>query len=136
MSANVNKIEARKTKVLEEKLKSPQKTIRELAKDTDSSIGTVARDLKKLAQDGTIQVDETMNAIKDADLEIVTRGQKIILQRFRDEKELKKISARDVSVITKDSQVRYSFLAGENAKTDGGEKEGLYALVANISRDL
>lgn len=121
MSANRNKIEERRTKVLEAKLADPQKTVREIEKDIGVPYRTVARDLNKLTQDGTIQCDGTMNAIKDADLEIVTLGQSILLDRMRDEEERTKIKARDISSIAKDSQIRYSFLAGENANEDGGE---------------
>lgn len=122
MSKNQNKIEERKKKVLEAKLTSPSKTQREIAKDVGATKSTIDRDLRALGQDGAIQSDETINAIKDADLEIVILGQSILLERFQDESERKNIKARDISTIAKDSQTRYSFLAGENANKDGGEK--------------
>ena len=123
MGVNKNKIEARRKKVLEVKLNNPQINERDLAKQTGSSNTTVHRDLTKLKQDEALKTDITINAIKDADLEILTLGQSIILDRFRDDEERAKVSTRDVSAIAKDSQVRYSFLAGENAKANGGEKE-------------
>lgn len=124
MGKNTNKIEARKKKVLEAKLKKPTITERELAKTVKSSKGTIGRDLQSLGQDGAITEEQSIVAIRDADLEIVHLGQAVILQRFRDPVELEKMSTRDVSVVTKDSQVRYSFLAGSNSDLKGGEKVG------------
>jgi len=126
MPKNEHKIEARKKKVLKEKLKDPTASQEELAKRVGTSRQTVQRDLKYLGENGQLKDISVMNAIKDADLEIVIEGQKAIIEKILLEKD--KITARDLSAVTKDSQVRYSFLAGENAKKDGGEKRSLLDL--------
>tara|TARA_R110000850_G_scaffold116345_2_gene232146 strand:- start:203 stop:619 length:417 start_codon:yes stop_codon:yes gene_type:complete len=121
MPKNINKIEARKKKVLEAKLKDPTKSERDIGSELNIGKSTVHRDLVFLGQDGALQEDTVINSIKDADLEIVTLGQAEIVRRFRAQEELEKMSTRDVSIVSKDSQVRYSFLSGENAKKNGGE---------------
>ena len=74
-TANKNKIEERKKRVLEEKLKEPTIDQRDLAKKVGSSAATVNRDLARLKQDETLADIPAINAIKDADLELVVLGQ-------------------------------------------------------------
>ena len=131
MPKNQNKIEARKKAVLEAKLKSPQATTRQIAEAVGSSKSTIALDIEAIGQDGTKDDIPVINAIRDADLEIVTLGQSLILDKMKDKEEQKKMAIRDISAVAKDSQVRYSFLTGENANKDGGEKEKIFFLPEN-----
>lgn len=126
-TANKNKIEARKKKVLEAKLKNPVASERDIAREVGAGNATIHRDLDSLKQDGALQENNTINAIRDADLEIVTLGQSIILDRFRTPEEIAKVSTRDVSAITKDSQVRSSFLKAEQG--DGAKGDNVIQVI-------
>lgn len=124
-TANLAKLEANKKKVLEAKLKDPTKSHRKIAEEIGMSPTSVRRNFKYLAQDGTLKDSSIIHAIRDADLQIVEEGQKLILEKIRSGRGLE---IRDLSATAKDSQIRYSFLTGENAKTDGGEKRILEGL--------
>lgn len=118
---NAGKIGKRQMQVLEKKLENPEKSQREIAAELNIGNGTVHRDLKSLEQDGALNEIKAIDIIKDADLEIVTLGQSILLDRMKDEEERKKINARDISAITETSHKRRAFLAGENSNDQGGE---------------
>lgn len=122
-SVNFDKIEERKKRVLEAKMKDPTKSHEEIAKEVEIPRRTVTTYIAALARDGRIPEEGIINAIKDADLEIVTLSQNILIDRFNSSGELEKISARDVSAISRDSHLRRAFLSGENATKKGGQKE-------------
>lgn len=139
MSKNRDKIELRKSQVLQAKLDNPTITEREIAKGIKEDKSTVHRDITALRQDGAIQADGTIQAIKETDLELVTLGQSGLLNWCNDvvkKGRIEREDARTLNDIIKTSQTRYSFLAGENAKEDGGEKSILETDKKTISERL
>lgn len=121
-TANKGKIKARIKKVLKVKLENPTDSQAELAKKANVTRQSLQRDLVFLKKDGQL-IEDTMLDIQDMDLEILLRSQQELTRRLAKKSEAWAISARDISVIAKESQARFSFLKGENVNPDGGEKK-------------
>lgn len=95
-----------RAKVIKAKLKSPLKTEREIAKETKVSKSTVNRISKELGQKGT--KDERILWICDKDLEIITLGQKLILQKLWDKKQIARLKPHEISQVIAENTRRYS----------------------------
>ena len=110
-------------KVATEVLKHPLASEREIVKATGLSKGNVGDKLGKL---GHLERNESMTAIAKADLEIVKLGQGLTKTWAKGVTSPKREDINTVTVAVRESQKRYSFLTGENATTDGGEKEFVF----------
>lgn len=95
-----------RAKVIKAKLKSPLKTEREIAKETKVSKSTVNRISKELGQKGT--KDERILWICDKDLEIITLGQKLILEKLWDKKQIARLKPHEISQVIAENTRRYS----------------------------
>lgn len=95
-----------RAKVIKAKLKSPLKTEREIAKETKVSKSTVNRISKELGQKGT--KDERILWICDKDLEIITIGQKLILEKLWDKKQMARLKPHEISQVIAENTRRYS----------------------------
>ena len=95
-----------RAKVIKAKLKSPLKTEREIAKETKVSKSTVNRISKELGQKGT--KDERILWICDKDLEIITLGQKLILEKLWDKKQMARLKPHEISQVIAENTRRYS----------------------------
>lgn len=115
-------------KVATEAIKDPSAKQEDIAKKTGLSLGNVNDKLKKLEKEGVIDRTSAIIAIEETDLEIVTLTQSITLEKLQDEDQRAKMSITDLALVGEKSQKRYSFLSGENANKDGGEKEVKFQL--------
>lgn len=95
-----------RAKVIKAKLKSPLKTEREIAKETKVSKSTVNRISQELGQRGT--KDERILWICDKDLEIITLGQKLILEKLWDKKQMARLKPHEISQVIAENTRRYS----------------------------
>lgn len=95
-----------RAKVIKAKLKSPLKTEREIAKETKVSKSTVNRISQELGQRGT--KDERILWICDKDLEIITVGQKLILKKLWDKKQMAKLKPHEISQVIAENTRRYA----------------------------
>ena len=109
-------------KVATEILKDPLQTQREIASKIDIGKSSTNRAIIEMGQNGTIDRTATIISIEEKDLEIVTLGQKIILEKLKDKEVLKKTGLGELSTALEKSQKRYSILAGETTDEQGGDK--------------
>ena len=115
-------------KVIKTALNNPLDSQATIAKKAWVAVGTVNAKLNQLE---SVDKDPRIKGILDADLEMIVLWQWIISERFQDEEEKKKISARDVSGIIKENTARYTLFAG-NATDD---KWGLNAPILELDTD-
>lgn len=95
-----------RAKVIKAKLKSPLKTEREIAKETKVSKSTVNRVSKELGQNGT--KDKRILWICDKDLEIITLGQELILEKLNNKKQMARLKPHEISQVIAENTRRYS----------------------------
>lgn len=116
-TGNKKRVDAQKNKakIVKEILKDPLKTQREIAKETWLWKTTVQEHKKSLKT----TKDDRIIGICDKDIDIVRLSQKEIERRLLDNEEKKKISARDISSIAKDSSARYTIFRWEITDESG-----------------
>lgn len=108
--------------VTSEIVKNPFITQRDIAKNTDLWTSTVNRAIKEVVQSGIIQKDDRIVNLTNKDLEIVTKAQQLIADKFEDEEQVKKMKVTDISSVAKDSSARYSIFKWDVTDKDGGFK--------------
>ena len=108
-------------KVAEVLIKNPNKTVREIAKETDLSIGAVHNSKKEVEQSWT--KDPTIAYIVDKSKDRIKRAQRIF-DRYLDEVEEKeKLERADTTLvkdIIKDDLARVTVLGGNVTDESGG----------------
>ena len=113
--------------VAAEIIKNPLAPSREIAKNVGISKSTVNNKLAELGQGVELDRTSAVVAISATDLEIVTLGQSIILDKLRDGEYQKKVNIGEVSQVIERSQKRQAFIDGANSDKGGGEKKNPFS---------
>lgn len=106
--------------VAKEVVKNPLASQQDIANATGLSVGSVNAKLKEV--EWLIKKDDRIVNLTNKDLEIVTKAQQLIADKFEDEEQVKKMKVTDISSVAKDSSARYSIFKWDVTDKDGGFK--------------
>lgn len=112
-----------RAKVIKATLKDPLKSQREIAKEQWVSDRTVWRVQAEMSQN--VAKDDRILWICEADLEIIKLWQKIIADKLKDKKYVKKMRASEVSQVLAENTRRYTLLKWDATDEQGWIKQVL-----------
>lgn len=112
-----------RAKVIKATLQNPLKSQREIAKEQWVSDRTVWRVQAEMSQN--VAKDDRILWICEADLEIIKLWQKIIADKLKDKKYVKKMRASEVSQVLAENTRRYTLLKWDATDEQGWIKQVL-----------